>query len=510
MPAEFDASAAAAAVRAFLGSQPAVELWEAGARVARLEAETSGYSITLGAQLVCHFWSPHANLVRRIVGWKAQSGNRLRLECLRMGQRQPQALVLCAAGDPSSGARAEFRQALLAAIGRDWPGWQLVPMPRTPQAASPWLRLVLRKQHALVVCVAIDEGTAAGILAQALVLAEQARQRWPRGHVAELRLVLPPGAERLVAQQRAGLAPPGDAPAIECFWLDRSAGQLNRAEWGGENKGNLEARLRRAPAPWPAPAAEAEDELLREIRERCPQATVERGLDGRRLYRVYGLEIARETSPAEGLIARHSFGYGREQTPLLESTRPQFLALLAELAAQRVAGGRRGDWLFRIQPEAWMEHLIHSDPTVLAATIDRRWVYRQVPACRPQERDVMDLLLVDHDGRLTVVELKADEDLGFPLQALDYWLLVRRHQLAGDFERLGYFPGVELSALPPRLWMVAPALRWHPHTETVTAWLGPEIEWTRIGINEDWRHGIQIVYRLTGAGRGAAVAARPA
>ncbi|HEY7854810.1 MAG TPA: hypothetical protein VIC32_00080 [Terriglobales bacterium] len=498
--ADFDAAVAAQAVRAFLGSQPAVELWEGGARVARLEAESSGYSITLGMQLVCHFWSPDANLVRRVVGWKAQSGNRLRLECLRMGQRQPQALVLSPAGDAASGARSEYRQALLAAIGRDWPGWRQLALPRTPRSASPWVRLVLRKQHALMVCVAIEESPASGILAQALVLAEQARQRWPRMPVAELRLVLPPGAERHVAQQRAGLAPPGDAPGIECYWLDRSAGQLNRAEWGGENKGNLQAQLRRAPAPWPTGGAEASDELLREIRERCPQATVEYGMDGRRLYRVYGLEIARETPPGEDLVAHHSFGYGREQTPLVDSTRAQFLAFLRELAAQRVAGGRRGDWLFRIQPEAWMEHLIHSDPSVLAADLDTRWVYRQVPACRPQERDVMDLLLVDHDGRLIVVELKADEDLSFPLQALDYWLLVRRHQQAGDFERLGYFPGVELSALPPRLWLVAPALRWHPHTEAVTAWLGPEIEWTRIGINEEWRQGIQVVYRKNQGG----------
>ena len=38
---------------------------------------------------------------------------------------------------------------------------------------------------------------------------------------------------------------------------------------------------------------------------------------------------------------------------------------------------------------------------------------------------MLDLLTLDRNGRLTVIELKADEDLHLPLQALDYWIRVR-------------------------------------------------------------------------------------
>jgi hypothetical protein len=43
------------------------------------------------------------------------------------------------------------------------------------------------------------------------------------------------------------------------------------------------------------------------------------------------------------------------------------------------------------------------------------------------------------------IERKASEDIQMPMQAVDYWLRVRRHQQAGDFQRNGYFSGLEIS-----------------------------------------------------------------
>ena len=78
---------------------------------------------------------------------------------------------------------------------------------------------------------------------------------------------------------------------------------------------------------------------------------------------------------------------------------------------------------------------------------------------------MLDLLTLDHNGRLAVIELKADEDLHLPMQALDYWIRVRalkddRQPSAGGrpltaFERQGYFGGAEVSTLDPRLLLVA-------------------------------------------------------
>ena len=115
---------------------------------------------------------------------------------------------------------------------------------------------------------------------------------------------------------------------------------------------------------------------------------------------------------------------------------------------------------------------------------------------------MLDLLAVDRSGRLLVLELKADEDLHLPLQGLDYWLRVRR--LQGDstqtggrdsLHRHGYFAGIPLADLPPRLHLVAPSLRIHPANETVLRYLSPEVEWTLIALDEHWRERRSVVFR---------------
>src|SRR6202021_3022194 len=80
---------------------------------------------------------------------------------------------------------------------------------------------------------------------------------------------------------------------------------------------------------------------------------------------------------------------------------------------------------------------------------------------------MLDLLGGTGDGRLAVIELKADEDLHLALQGLDYWIRVRWHHLQnadnvtglGEFQRHGYFGGLRLSQEAPKLYLVAPALR---------------------------------------------------
>jgi len=129
-----------------------------------------------------------------------------------------------------------------------------------------------------------------------------------------------------------------------------------------------------------------------------------------------------------------------------------------------------------------------------------------VPALSSSDRGMLDLLTLDRNGRLAVIELKADEDLHLPMQALDYWIRVRalnddRPVTAGTsrtlsaFERQGYFAGAEVSPLPPRLLLAAPALRIHPANETVLRYLSPQIEWELIALNEHWREELKVVFR---------------
>jgi hypothetical protein len=141
--------------------------------------------------------------------------------------------------------------------------------------------------------------------------------------------------------------------------------------------------------------------------------------------------------------------------------------------------------------------------------LDPRHVYAQVPAIAgASDRGLLDLLGVTADGRLAVIELKASEDLHFALQGLDYWVRVRHHHLQpangpaptgpSPLQQHGYFRDVELAPLPPRLYLVAPALHIHPATETVLRYLSPRVEWHLLALDERWRSQVRVVWRKHG------------
>ena len=175
------------------------------------------------------------------------------------------------------------------------------------------------------------------------------------------------------------------------------------------------------------------------------------------------------------------------------------------MAARRIAnGGERGDPLFRMCPERWLESLITRDVRGIDERLDPRFVYSQVPAFASTDRAMIDVLTCTLDGRLAILELKADEDIHLPLQGLDYWARVRYHQNEGGFVRNGYFAGRELSAAPPLLYLVAPALRTHPATDTLLRYLSPQIQWTVAQVDERWRDAVRVVNRKHPQGISAA------
>jgi hypothetical protein len=151
---------------------------------------------------------------------------------------------------------------------------------------------------------------------------------------------------------------------------------------------------------------------------------------------------------------------------------------------------------YRAQPERWLEALVREDVTRVDAALDPRFVYSQVSAHAGGEHGILDLLTVTSSGRLAILELKASEHIHLPLQAASYWLHINRHLKQCDFARYGYFPGVELQSAPPLVYLVAPALRFHPSTDTLLRYLSPEIESTRVGLSENWRRGLRVVMRL--------------
>jgi hypothetical protein len=117
------------------------------------------------------------------------------------------------------------------------------------------------------------------------------------------------------------------------------------------------------------------------------------------------------------------------------------------------------------------------------------------------ERGVLDLVAAERAGRLAVLELKASEDVHLPLQALDYWIRVQWHLDRGEFSERGYFPGMTLSKQPPRLLLIAPALGFHPTTETILRCFSPAIPVERIGLGVEWRRKLKVVFRINGSER---------
>ena len=203
-----------------------------------------------------------------------------------------------------------------------------------------------------------------------------------------------------------------------------------------------------------------------------------------------GLEFAL-WSP-EGVL----FGLGDSLERLNKSTEPALKRLIHRLHSHRSSVvSETSHPLYRAAPERWLETIILEDASKIDAQLDRAHLYSQVPAMAAGDRGVLDLLGVTRKGRLVVMELKASEDIQMPLQAVDYWLRVRRHQREGDFHHYGYFRGMEIDPLPPLVWLVAPGLRFHPATDILLKYISAEIHITRIGINENWRRGPKVIFR---------------
>jgi hypothetical protein len=269
---------------------------------------------------------------------------------------------------------------------------------------------------------------------------------------------------------------------------------------------------------------------LFERRRPLPQVQRQIAVPPHRRIGSANIVAAHSRLPLRGTQARSS-GISPAQDPLyraaperwLESVLRHDLAPLTRNLAPRPRGTERFTGHFANDPDPDTRgNRIDSEPprpgnnfaagmsSRVLPHLDPKHVYTQVPAIAgASDRGMLDLLGVTADGRLAVLELKAQDDLHFALQGLDYWIRVRQHHREtadaktglGEFQRHGYFRGVELSPLPPRLYLVAPALHIHPATETVLRYLSPAVEWNLLALDERWRHQIRVVWRKSG-GRG--------
>jgi hypothetical protein len=374
-----------------------------------------------------------------------------------------------------------------------------------------------------------------------------------------LKLIVPRGTAAATLSRLAWLNE--SAAQWQLYELDQRSEELTPRD--AADHGNLRTRLIHHPNE--AAARERIASAVEQVMGLVPaheRTRVEQRLrsTAELAFLLHGLEFARAriglSATSFAQILEMTVGAGENETVLTQSNRAELTEAVAELFRRRRADAmdKTKDPLFRAAPERWLESVLRSDLAPLtrhlAAQIPRRehsrkhetsandpdpdtignradpppeardrnmadesrviprldphHVYAQVPAIAgAKDRGMLDLLGVTADGRLAVIELKADDDLHLALQGLDYWIRVRHHHLQnpdaatglGEFQRHGYFRGVELSPQPPRLYLVAPALHIHPATEMILRYFSPRVEWNLLALDERWRSKIRVIWR---------------
>ncbi|MFP5248666.1 MAG: hypothetical protein ACLGP3_02420 [Acidobacteriota bacterium] len=527
MPGGSEAATAerlAQTVEAYLADHPGAALLEDGRILFEMRAARYAVSESRGRCLL-EMWSEERNLVRTVVEVQTRAHS-LRLLTRRMGMARPQALELVSSSDrrtPSTRdtARRQYQRLLERVLSRAFWGAKVdglrsaMDLEHSFGPAYARGRLLRGPAADAVIGVGAAESAATieGVLTLGILWLDYCRAHAEgRRHVGGLKAIVPAGAWRTTAERMAWLN--HAAADFELYTLDERSEELTRVEV--RDSGNLESRLTHAFSAAGAAAlcASGIERALALLPAGARNRVEVRARSATQVaLLLHGLEFARvrQTASADSFarVEEVSFGAGANETPLSEESEALCSELCRRLFLSRTAGGSARDTLFRMQPERWLESELRAHIAEVFPGLRAEMLYSQVPALSTGERGMLDLLTLDREGRLTVIEVKAEEDLHLPLQALDYWIRVRALQadrqadggkMLSAFERAGYFEGAEVAERAPRLLLAAPALRIHPANEAVLRYFSPQVEWELVAVGEDWRRELQVVFRKRGGG----------
>ncbi len=446
--------------------------------------ETHNGSLSLQA------WDDRRNLVRRITGIEKEARGKLVLRIERFGKRIGTLSLVDvrrAAGENVTlrGARLEFREQFRRFLRRHFPTHKIAELTTEADlehSLSPaYPRALLRQGTSAWAAIgaAPDAFRCDGVLTFGLIWLEYLRRREPSLVVHGLILYLPAGREKTTCLRLLFLNPEVAKYTAFVYTEEGLEEQIDLRDYGNLDT-HLEPCRRRLPSEL--------DRILAPVREIASVETIERA-DGELSLRVHGMEFAR-TIAGELL-----FGLERRRRAEPSNAR-EILRLAEELSRLRSADAAdRLNPMYLRNPESWLESEVRQHIEAIDARLLVAPVYGQVPAFAATDRGVLDLLAVDYRGRLTVIELKASEDIHLPLQGLDYWMRVKLHLDRREFSAKGYFPGVELLTEPPRLLLVSPALDFHPSNEHVLRYLLPGIEIERVGVGLEWQKELKVMFR---------------
>jgi hypothetical protein len=460
-----------------------------------------------------HLWSDERNIVRTVTSMQSKRDT-LRLETRRFGQTKPQILTIVPDPDfrtPTARdtSRRQYLHSLEQALAAHFPDWTpesfRSAMDMEHSFGPAYARGILARGQSAWAVLGVGPDEPPAVIDNALTLGilwlAFCRDRGQGRRVFQgLRLFVPRGCSAVARARMAWLDP--QLAQWELYELD-SSGQLNVCDI--RDQGNLSIDLPRAFDP--EAALDRCAVAVSHLRSLLPadllaQTEIRPRTATEIAFSLHGLEYARiRHTVAPGSFTPKDeifFGAGPSETLLDDVTEDLFRDLMDRLFASRRSPAPVHDALYRLQPERWLESVLRRDISVLDPLFGSGPIYSQLPAFASSGRTLLDLLTVNRQGRFVVLELKADDDLHLPLQALDYWARVRALHQDGALRRQGYFPGIELAPDDPLLVLVVPALHIHPANETVLSHLAASVPWELIAVDERWREQCRVLLRKRG------------
>jgi hypothetical protein len=494
----------ASTLEGFLSGSSNAVVIEDGAVVFNLDQ--AKYSVS-GESNRCllHLWSPERNVVRRVLEVETK-GETLRVTVQRMGQARPSRLDICRERDPRTAsakriARVGCQRILERALKRKFPDLTLAQLSTSmdlEKSFGPiYARGLLKRGQSGFALLGVNrqelQSSIDGALTFGILWLDVCRQAQAGKLVVEgLKLVVPSGCSELVRERVAHLN--RAVAKWEVYEFEDRGEEMLRLEIS--DRGNIATRLTHYCDDSETRVRFAEASLVRTL---MPEVEIGTLSPAEISFRCHGLEFARARLSAKAgdfrSIPEIVFGAGPAERVLDGGNFSHFERLIRSIGEVRHPEGPKESRWWRLHPERWLESLVVKNITTLDDQLDPRWRYSQVPAFSASDRAMIDVLTLTREGRLVVLELKADEDIHLPLQGIDYWSRVAWHHARGEFRKFGYFAGRELSPQSPFLMMVAPALHIHPATDTLLRYVSPEIEWTVLGIDERWRKELKVVFR---------------
>ena len=452
-------------------------------------------------KLLFEAWNQSRNLSRRVEEVAYRDGDRLGVFVRKSHARETSVLEFRELHPKQRNGRdrgrSAFRQEFVALLKQAFQGWRLENVSNRSDrehSFSAWYTRGLARQGrtgCAFIALSKDEAPAAAdsALAFGLIWLDWLRSRSERMTVPRLQIYLPTEAVELNAHRATA--------------INHRAVQLELYEWNGGSERPARVDLATAGEVTTRLVPHRPNEALigrhHELLRHLLGDTVDRLImttdsSGKFVsVRVAGLEIVR----IEGdLSPKIYFGLEGSVRRLDESNQEDFRNFISCVLERRTAASNdTSDEFYRLQSEHWLESMLISDITRIDPALSPEFVYPQVPAFTRTDRGVIDILTATRGGRLAVIELKLEEQINLPFQALDYWLRVETLRQQGKFQGQGYFGGMALGDAPPLLYLVVPAFRFHSTTTNLLRYLDSSITVMQIGINDQWRQGIKVLFR---------------